>query len=137
MHPDTVVYDLTPLTRHVKSQRRTTIAGFDVAQRTLVTFGIGALVTLVVSVALWPLLGQYGIIVAAVAYYLGVLYVRHESSTGLGISPFHRRYDRIKSNAGKITIMGDVIDLDRLGHVVTQYRIALPVPAATLEDVSR
>ena len=74
---------------------------------------------------------------AAVAFYLAVLYIRHESATGLGISPFHRSYDRMKSNVGKFTIMGDVLDLDRLGQVVTQHRVALPVAAAALGDIGR
>lgn len=135
MYAETLVFDLTPLTRGVKHQRRTTIAGRDVAQRTLVTFGIGALATGLLSLALWPLIGQYGIILGALLSWGAVMYVRTASSKGMGISPFRSRYDKVISGVGTFTILGDPIDMDRIGVVSTFYRVALPLPEPTIDRV--
>lgn len=135
MQAETIVFDLTPLTRGVKHQRRTTIAGRDIAQRTLVTFGIGAIATAVMSLALWPLIGQYGIIFGALLSWAAVLYVRTASAKGMGISPFRSRYDKVVSGVGTFTIMGDPIDMDRIGVVTTFYRVALPLPEPTIDGV--
>lgn len=135
MDLDTVVFDLTPLTRGVKHHRRTTIAGRDIGQQTLVKIGIGGMATALMSLILWPLLGQYGVVLAAVISYAAILYVRSASTRGMGISPFRSQYDRVVSGVGTFTIMGDRIDMDRIGTVSTFYRTALPLPEPTIDRV--
>lgn len=104
------VYSLTNLTRTSSSQRRVVIHGLDLPARGLVIALIGLLPGLLVSAIAYKIFGTYGFIMLPATE--GGLFWLVESRTrgGLHLRQYQSLVDRRRSNVGKFTCCGVVVD---------------------------
>lgn len=104
------VYVLTELTRKASSQRRVVIQGLDLPARGLIIALLAILPGIAVSAIFFSLLGSYAFLSVPVVEVAVFWLVEGRTRGGLHLRQYQALLDKRKSNEGKFTCCGVVID---------------------------
>ncbi len=129
------LHTLTALTgRNAGANRTIIVQGFEARRRTVGVVVLGAIPAVVVTLALWTLIGQYAILALPAVEGAVWWLVEVRSRSGLQRRTYETLMDKKRSDAGQFTMCGRVInpDLHELGTVVASSVPATPTtrPAA-------
>jgi|GEM_PF-5170697 len=116
-------YTLTEITGQGASERRTiTFFTFDWKPRTLLVVGVSLVPALVVAVALWPLVGPFGLFVATGVVAVALWLFRTRARNNRDLTRYQDLRDRVASrkDIGKFYFAGREVD----PLVAQQYTLA-------------
>lgn len=104
------VYDLTPLTRQAKSERRFAWQGFDLPRRQVYIVMVTTVVMLPLVAMFYALLGIWVVFLVVVGYALPLFLIESRTSDGMKLRRINSLYDQRVSNTGKFIICNRQIE---------------------------
>lgn len=115
------LYTLTALTgRDADANRTVVVLGIDARQRPLIVASLAAVPGLVMTLVLWPAIGEFAIFVLPMVVAAALVLVEVRVRTGLRHRTYQALLDRGRSDAGKFFLCGREIDPDQREFSVLQ-----------------
>lgn len=135
------LYTLTALTgRDADANRTVIVFGIEARQRPMVVALAAAVPGLVMTLVLWPVLGEFAALVLPTIVLAALVLVEARVRTGLRHRTYQALLDRGRSDAGKFFLCGREIDPDQRELTILQTA-CVPNPelstSRTRSEVSR